>query len=104
MLHMERKSTQSFIVKKDDFIRLGVTVEKLCNKLIELDYGEYAIGSDDLFRLPALLIIDGMQDWQEKHNIGIHIRVIGEGFDYFEIYDLKEYQDKINRQIASLDL
>lgn len=99
---MERKSPQSFIVKKDDLIRLGVTVEVLCKRLIENEYGEYRFDKEDPFMLPAILIIDGMQDWQEKHNIGLRINVIGEGFDTFEIYNLKEQQDKIDKAIMNL--
>ncbi|MCG7336195.1 hypothetical protein MHZ95_13065 [Sporosarcina sp. ACRSM] len=100
---MERKSKQSYNVKKDDLIRLGVTVEKLCNALIKNEYGEYSIDKDDMFILPALLIIDGMQEWQEWHNIGLRINVIGEGYDKFEIYNLKEQQDKIDKAIMNLN-
>ncbi len=99
---MERKSPQTFIVKKDDLIRLGVTVEKICNELIETEYGEYRIDEEDKFMLPALLIIDGMQDWQEKHNLGLRINVIGDRYDTFEIYNLKEQQDKIDEAMMKL--
>ncbi|MFJ7839899.1 hypothetical protein ACIQXG_10490 [Lysinibacillus sphaericus] len=101
---MERKSPQSFIMKKDDLIRLGVTVEKLCNALIKNEYGKYSFDEDDSFMLPAILVIDGMQEWQQKHNIGLRVNVIGEGFDTFEIYNLKEQQDKIDKAIMSLNL
>lgn len=100
---MERKSPQTFIIKKDDLIRLGVTVEKLCNVLIKNEYGKYRFEEDDSFMLPALLIIDGMQDWQEKHNIGIRVNVIEDGYDTFEIYNLKEQQDEFDKAIMSLD-
>lgn len=104
MIILERKSPQSFIMKKDDLIRLGVTVEKLCKVLIENEYGKYKFDEEDPFMLPAILIIDGMQDWQQKHNIGLRINVIGDGYDTFEIYNLKEHQDKIDKAIMSLNI
>lgn len=100
---MERKSPQSFILKKDDLIRLGVTVERLCNALIKNEYGKYSFDADDPFQLAAALVIDGMQDWQEKHNIGIRVSVIGDGYDTFETYNLKEHQEKIDTIMMKID-
>ncbi|WP_161804439.1 hypothetical protein [Lysinibacillus xylanilyticus] len=55
-----------------------------------------------MFMLPAILIIDGMQEWQEKHNIGLRINVIRDGYNIFEIYNLKEQQDKIDEAMKKL--
>lgn len=101
---MERKSPQSFIVKKDDFIKTGVYVERLCKNLISTNYGKYKFDNDDPYQLPALLIIDGMQEWQEVNNIGVRINIIGEGYDTFEIYNLKDEQERLDRMFEQLDI
>lgn len=100
---MERKSPQTFIMKKDDLIRLGVTVERLCNALKKDEYGKYRFDGDNEFQIAAALIIDGMQEWQEKHNIGIRIYIRGKGYDSFEIYNLKEEQEKIDKVMMQID-
>ncbi|MGE7667389.1 hypothetical protein ACQKMN_16945 [Ureibacillus composti] len=100
---MERKSPQSFIMKKDDLIRLGVTVERLCNSLKNAEYGNYGFDKNDQFQLPAILIIDGMQEWQEENNIGIRVIVRGEGYDEFEVYNLREEQEKMDKAISQID-
>jgi len=100
---MERKSPQSFILKKNDLIRLGVTVEKVCNYLKNAEYGKYTFNKDEPYQLPAILVIDGMQEWQEENNIGIRVSIRGEGYDEFEIYNLKEEQEEIDKTMSQID-
>ncbi len=85
-----------------DFRKLSGQIEKLQNAIKEQSYGYYELDQKDLSIKLALIVIEGMEDWQWESNKGV--KICGE-FNYtLQIFNKRENQKMLNKAMENFEI
>lgn len=92
-----------FEITLGEFRLIGVEVDKQLKNLEKYEYGIFNIGELDSKTIIVLKIIEGMYDWQEKHNKGIEVHVHG-SCKSLEIIDLEARQKRMDEAMENFSI
>lgn len=99
---MEQINRHRYELTTRDFLILGELIEMSLEKIIDLEYGYYKLDNDDFSLKMALKIIEGMENWQDKHNKGV--KLVGEYNNSLHIYDKKGRQEKMDEAMLKFEI
>lgn len=100
VLLVERINNRKYGVTANDFLLLGVEVERLLETIKEHEYGIFRLEDYDLNSQLALRVIEGMNEWQQKHNKGV--KIFGDTHLKVEFYDMEELEKRIDEMYKNI--
>lgn len=101
LLPVEKINNRKYALTLNEFVVLGARVQGLLELIKQREYDKYNAAHFDLDEKLALRVIEGMSDWQWKHNKGVQLH--GDTNIRIKIYDMHELQDRMEKAMEEFN-